>query len=222
MNQGPPPPQLPPGWIALWDETTQRYYYVDQATGTTQWEIPSGASKATEAGMPSVGEASSYGGGGGAGAGGYPQQQPSPYSSSSQSFPQAGASPNTAVATAYPTQEDELNRDGTDRGIGKVFSGFSGGAITGGLLGYAAGKYFNKPKPNQYYPPPPPSSGGFGFGNFGGGHHGGRHDYYGGHNNHGKHHGGRGPGGPDGFGGPGGPGGPGGFNPPIRGGKHGW
>ncbi|KAI8997595.1 hypothetical protein BDB01DRAFT_901953 [Pilobolus umbonatus] len=34
------PPQLPPGWISLWDENYQRYYYVEQATGKTQWEIP--------------------------------------------------------------------------------------------------------------------------------------------------------------------------------------
>lgn len=99
--------------IALWDETAQRYYYVEQATGTTQWELPNGMSKAAETGMGNAGEASSYGSG-------YPQQS-SPYPQ------QGGVSPNAAVATAYPTQEGtttgELNPDGTDRGIGKVFSG---------------------------------------------------------------------------------------------------
>ncbi|RMD41186.1 hypothetical protein DV735_g3965, partial [Chaetothyriales sp. CBS 134920] len=44
----PPPPQagqaslppLPPGWIAQWDQNSQRYFYVEQATGRTQWEAP--------------------------------------------------------------------------------------------------------------------------------------------------------------------------------------
>ncbi|KAJ9611092.1 hypothetical protein H2200_004275 [Cladophialophora chaetospira] len=40
---GPPPPsvpQLPPGWISQWDANSQRNYYVEQATGRTQWEPP--------------------------------------------------------------------------------------------------------------------------------------------------------------------------------------
>ncbi|KAJ9502595.1 hypothetical protein LTR96_005716 [Exophiala xenobiotica] len=35
----PPGPQLPPGWIAQWDGTSQRWYYLEQATGRTQWEL---------------------------------------------------------------------------------------------------------------------------------------------------------------------------------------
>ncbi|KAI4150138.1 MAG: hypothetical protein L6R39_002333 [Caloplaca ligustica] len=38
-NQGQPPP--PPGWIAQWDHNSQRLYYLEQATGRTQWEFPS-------------------------------------------------------------------------------------------------------------------------------------------------------------------------------------
>ena len=43
---GPPPGppgsnmMLPPGWIQQWDANSQRYYYVEQATGCTQWEPP--------------------------------------------------------------------------------------------------------------------------------------------------------------------------------------
>ncbi|KAL9038438.1 MAG: hypothetical protein Q9214_005281, partial [Letrouitia sp. 1 TL-2023] len=36
------PPPLPPGWVAQWDQNSQRYYYVEQATGRTQWELPQG------------------------------------------------------------------------------------------------------------------------------------------------------------------------------------
>ncbi|KAK5449516.1 hypothetical protein LTS15_008591 [Exophiala xenobiotica] len=34
-----PAPQLPPGWIAQWDVNSQRWYYLEQATGRTQWEL---------------------------------------------------------------------------------------------------------------------------------------------------------------------------------------
>lgn len=40
---GPPgEPHLPPGWIKQWDHNSQRYYYVEQATGRTQWDAPQG------------------------------------------------------------------------------------------------------------------------------------------------------------------------------------
>ena len=37
-NPGGPP--LPPGWISQWDPNSQRYYFLEQATGRTQWEPP--------------------------------------------------------------------------------------------------------------------------------------------------------------------------------------
>lgn len=52
-NQGPPyaggapppgppsmDPSLPPGWIKQFDSNSQRWYFVEQATGRTQWEPP--------------------------------------------------------------------------------------------------------------------------------------------------------------------------------------
>ncbi|KAL8940794.1 MAG: hypothetical protein Q9216_002620 [Gyalolechia sp. 2 TL-2023] len=33
-------PPLPPGWISQWDPNSQRYYYLEQATGRTQWDPP--------------------------------------------------------------------------------------------------------------------------------------------------------------------------------------
>jgi hypothetical protein len=30
-----------PGWTQQWDQNSQRYYYLEQATGRTQWEAPS-------------------------------------------------------------------------------------------------------------------------------------------------------------------------------------
>jgi hypothetical protein len=32
---------MPPGWTAQWDQNGQRWYYVEQATGRTQWDPPS-------------------------------------------------------------------------------------------------------------------------------------------------------------------------------------
>ncbi|OAA54888.1 WW/Rsp5/WWP domain protein [Cordyceps fumosorosea ARSEF 2679] len=39
------PPSLPPGWIAQWDSSSKKYYYVQLATGVSQWEIPTEAAK---------------------------------------------------------------------------------------------------------------------------------------------------------------------------------
>lgn len=36
----PPPPDLPPGWVAKWDDQYQRYYYVNLKTKKSQWELP--------------------------------------------------------------------------------------------------------------------------------------------------------------------------------------
>lgn len=37
------PPPLPAGWIAQWDGSSQKYYYVQLSTGVSQWEIPTQA-----------------------------------------------------------------------------------------------------------------------------------------------------------------------------------
>ncbi|KAH8165932.1 hypothetical protein CIB48_g2332 [Xylaria polymorpha] len=41
-NEGPTfePPHLPPGWIAQWDGSSKKYYYVQLSTGVSQWEVP--------------------------------------------------------------------------------------------------------------------------------------------------------------------------------------
>lgn len=31
---------LPPGWIQQWDQSSQRYYYLEQTTGRSQWDLP--------------------------------------------------------------------------------------------------------------------------------------------------------------------------------------
>ncbi|CZT16324.1 uncharacterized protein RCC_02166 [Ramularia collo-cygni] len=36
----PAQPPLPPGWITQFDQNSQRWYFVEQATGRTQWDPP--------------------------------------------------------------------------------------------------------------------------------------------------------------------------------------
>ena len=40
QNYGQPPYSPPNGWSQHWDHGSQRYYYIEQATGRSQWEPP--------------------------------------------------------------------------------------------------------------------------------------------------------------------------------------
>ncbi|KAL8690423.1 MAG: hypothetical protein Q9218_004123 [Villophora microphyllina] len=42
IQEGPSeaPPQLPEGWLAQWEGQSRKYYYVQRATGHSQWDIP--------------------------------------------------------------------------------------------------------------------------------------------------------------------------------------
>jgi hypothetical protein len=52
------PPQLPPGWIAQWDSTSKKYYYVQLSTGVSQWDVPTDAA---QGGTPAQGSEHPYG-----------------------------------------------------------------------------------------------------------------------------------------------------------------
>lgn len=57
-------PQLPPGWTAQWDQNSQRWYYLEQATGRTQWEPPASyGQQSGYGGYPSSGHEGQHGGG---------------------------------------------------------------------------------------------------------------------------------------------------------------
>lgn len=43
----PQQPVLPPGWESKWDPNTRRLFYINHATKTTQWELPTQAASAT-------------------------------------------------------------------------------------------------------------------------------------------------------------------------------
>ena len=44
-SDGPtfPPPPLPRGWVAQWDAASKKYYFVQLATGVSQWDTPTEA-----------------------------------------------------------------------------------------------------------------------------------------------------------------------------------
>lgn len=52
------PPQLPPGWIAQWDASSKKYYYVSISSGVSQWETPT---EAAPGGTPAQGPEHPYG-----------------------------------------------------------------------------------------------------------------------------------------------------------------
>ncbi|KAJ5390883.1 uncharacterized protein N7496_001951 [Penicillium cataractarum] len=35
-----PPPRLPEGWLPQWEGVQRQWYYVQRATGKSQWDIP--------------------------------------------------------------------------------------------------------------------------------------------------------------------------------------
>ncbi|ORZ15742.1 hypothetical protein BCR42DRAFT_42182 [Absidia repens] len=92
MSSGghPPPPQVPDGWLALWDETSQRYYFVNQATGVTQWDHPQAQQQ--DSGYPSSNYAQ--------GTTPFPGQGTSSPYSEKQSYP-----PTSAPITSMPKGE---------------------------------------------------------------------------------------------------------------------
>ena len=59
-NEGPTfaPPHLPFGWIAQWDGNSKKYYFVQLATGVSQWETPT---QAAPGGTPAQGAEHPYG-----------------------------------------------------------------------------------------------------------------------------------------------------------------
>ncbi|KAL2845221.1 hypothetical protein BJY01DRAFT_183657 [Aspergillus pseudoustus] len=85
-QSGPPqPPQVPYPWVARWDDRDQRWFFLNEQTGQTSWEVPSSggySSGGYNSGVPQQGyyggsgggEYSSSGYGGGAPQGGYYEQ----------------------------------------------------------------------------------------------------------------------------------------------------
>lgn len=142
-------PQLPQGWVPLYDHSQSRWYYAEPATARTQWERPQDQGY----GGPPPGGDGSRGFGGGydqqqqqyggqpqygapaPGYGGYPQQQQ-----------QYGGYPPQQQYGAYPQQQytdpqADKNKDRKNMMLGAA-GGLAAGAIGGALLANALGGEF--------------------------------------------------------------------------------
>lgn len=121
-------PPIPQGWIPQFDQQYQRWYYVEEASGRSQWEAPgfnAGGGSDTR-GDPSHGGAPSYGGGPGyGGAPGYGAPPPQQYGG----YP--GGSP-------YP-QQQEKQKSGSSGMLLGAAGGIAAGAVGGALLANALG-----------------------------------------------------------------------------------
>ncbi|KAI8927242.1 hypothetical protein BC831DRAFT_434979 [Entophlyctis helioformis] len=130
---------LPPGWISQWDQTHQRYFFVNTATGVSSWDDPRNAMPMSAPPPPPPGHQQPYGAQP-YGAQPYGQQQP-PY----------GAHPTvhsrTLSSRSRPRQAglqacwcSSASRQAGGGGVGgHGSSGGHGGAMLGaGLLGGAA------------------------------------------------------------------------------------
>ncbi|KAL2133271.1 hypothetical protein VTI74DRAFT_2614 [Chaetomium olivicolor] len=126
----PPPPYTPPadkppipaGWTPRWDDHYQRWYYVEEATGRSQWEAPGfdhSAYRANPGGDETRGSGSTPGG--------YPPYGgPSPY----------GAHPTSYGGSGYNSQSgayDEFRSNNKEKRSGK------GGMLLAGAGGLAVG-----------------------------------------------------------------------------------
>ncbi|KAL9629458.1 MAG: hypothetical protein Q9164_006871 [Protoblastenia rupestris] len=121
-HSGPPAgPPLPPGWIAQWDQNSQRNYYLEQATGRTQWEPP----QASYGGPPppmggGYGTAPGYGAPGGS------------YSQQYQQY-----------TDSHGNQHRELHEKKQKSGKGGMLAAGAGGlavgAVGGAMVGHAMG-----------------------------------------------------------------------------------
>lgn len=129
-QQYPPSgPQLPPGWISQWDLNSQRYYYLEQATGRTQWEAPTGGGWGGPPAPPG-------------GAPGYYQS----YGHAMPGVPPVGGHDDHSRAY-YGTNHQEKKGSGT----GKLIAAGVGGAALGAL---AVGALDDSDDGNQPFPAP--------------------------------------------------------------------
>lgn len=133
---GPPPPSVPEGWIAKFDEKYKTYYYVNLASGKSQWEPPAAA--------PSHQRRGSHDG-------------PPPYSEASRPSPQGN---NSAPRQTYgqsaqpPRQYEQGNGQYDQRNY------YNAGPGPQGPGGYPPQGAYGEPQ-RGYYPPPPQAGYGY-------------------------------------------------------------
>ncbi|KAL5045906.1 hypothetical protein BDW71DRAFT_183027 [Aspergillus fruticulosus] len=127
-----PPPPLPIGWIQEWEPRARRAFYVETATGRTEWTLPADVS---------YGEASR------SGPGEYYASPPPP-----APVPAPGYPPQEYAAPAYPPQgqgysgeyqEEEKKHSDTGKILAAGAAGLAIGAVGGAILGHELSMFFH-------------------------------------------------------------------------------
>lgn len=169
------PPTVPNGWKAVFDDEYQTWFYVDLATGSSQWEEPRGTTWG-QSQRPNVApppyqqgqqQSRAYGQ-----QQGYPQQQAYPQQQvyPQQGYPQQQVYPQQGYPQqGYPQQQQAQQSNRRNYG-GAMMGGLAGvgtGLIAGSLLTSAM-----TPDQTIIYNEAPPS-GDYGGGDYGGGDYGG-------------------------------------------------
>lgn len=129
-------PPLPPGWIAQWDQNSQRYYYLDQATGRTQWELPQPSQGSYP--PPGAPQGSFPPPGAPMGAPGYDTRS-APGGYYSQETKQVV--PNADGSGYKQTVEKKEKKDGKGGMLAAGAGGLAVGAVGGAMIGHAMGMY---------------------------------------------------------------------------------
>ncbi|KAL3469594.1 hypothetical protein BJX99DRAFT_241050 [Aspergillus californicus] len=117
-NSAPPAPQAPYPWVSRWDDRDQRWYFLNEQTGQTSWEVPGSA-------PPGSG---GYGGGYGNSGYGAPQQQ-GYYGGGSGGYAQEGYYEQSQRQEVPVQQEQKSSHTGL-----YVAGGVAAGALGGALL----------------------------------------------------------------------------------------
>lgn len=186
-------PKLPAGWIAQWDGSSRKYYYVQISTGHSQWDIP--ADPAPSAVSPA----------------GTPAQASGPYDKpqegqhgmeegegmrgvDGQTGERSGGLSGMAINMLTGQGGKHSGGQGQQSGLGGLAASFLGGGGQshgggghgqsggGGLVGQLAGSLLNSGKPSSQHSGGPGGGGSHGQGGLGGllggvlgGSHGGSH-----------------------------------------------
>ncbi|KAL8974849.1 MAG: hypothetical protein Q9197_000928 [Variospora fuerteventurae] len=145
-------PPLPPGWIAQWDANSQRYYFLEQATGRTQWEPPHQI-VGSHSGPPPFGAPLM-------GSHGYDQHGPSTGGYYSQEVRHTvEGSHGGGPKEMYVKEEKKEKKEGKGGMLAAGAGGLAVGAVGGAMIAHAAGDDSSDDERQQVYQQQPTGGG---------------------------------------------------------------
>src|SRR6266498_2053869 len=152
---GPPPPKVPEGWVARWNDHYKEWFYVNLHTKKSQWDKPTEPAQPLEETGPE-GAPPSYIADTSRAA---PTDAKTPHLESNNPYNQHGSSStdeDAKLAAQLQAEEDARARKSSDRGAGQDYY-------------YNQGNQYNDPNQSGSYPhnlPPRPQESSRGSGGF--------------------------------------------------------